>query len=338
MFNNLYLRSILLLLAVVLVLAGCGSSSDNYDSGHSSIQSADSMSNLSLAESVTATLSGDATATNTTSETNSPQQKLIYKGDLNIETKAYDNTMDVLLRSLEQANGYIVSQEDANTQHSRYTTIEIRIPSAHFFSWVEGVEQLEDVSLSKHIFTEDVSEEYVDLVARLEAKQVVIDKYLEYMQLATTADELIRFTNELASLQEEIEAVQARIRYLDHQVDYSILTLYVKEMKEQAFFSELRVGSTLKGSIENGVTGFVGVVGFLISTFIVLLPFIIIGFIVWLLIYVLRRNTVKNKVNPYSTQAPIVNSEQQANQTQAPPQHVPPQQTPPQHTQNKDKL
>lgn len=52
----------------------------------------------------------------------------------------------------------------------------------------------------------------MDLTARLEAKQLVIDKYKEYVQLATTADNLIRYTNEMDQLQEEIDFVQARLR------------------------------------------------------------------------------------------------------------------------------
>jgi|GEM_PF-7067668 len=289
-----------------LILSACGSIASDSDMAitQNSAPAYDGITTRSEFHSFTSSEQGEAVIQLTSGSL--IQQKLVYRGDLNIETKEFDQTINTLLRSLDQAGGYIVSQEDSDSYSSQYTRIDIRIPSQSFYSWVEGIEEIPDIKLSKHIYTDDVSEEYVDLQARLHAKQLVIDKYLEYMELATTADELIRFTNELANLQAEVESFQARIRYLDHQVNYSSLSLRIKEVKERAFFEELQMGRTLKGAIENGLTGFIGVIGFLVSAFIVLLPFIIIAGIVWYLIYVIRRNLKSHRAPHHSDiQGPV---------------------------------
>ena len=307
--------SFLFIFIISFVLTACGSSNADYSSNTAT-------SNYS-AEQLQFT-SAEVTASKDAETPMTIQQKLIYKGEISLDTKHFDDTVTTLTRSLSDAGGYIVSQADRSGDFSyRYTTFEIRIPSEHFFSWVQGVEQIPDIKISKNIYTEDVSEEYVDLKAREEAKQVVIDKYLEYMQLATTADELIRFTNELAVLQEEIEAVQARLRYLDHQVSYSTLTIFVKEINEHSFFAELNMGLTIKRAFENGITGFVAVVGFIISTIIVLIPFILLGIFIWAIVYLISKSQ-KNRKQARLQQQPPLNPLQQPIFNEYPPQPEPP--------------
>lgn len=300
--------SLTIFFSLLLVLAACGSA--NSDISMSSLKMSDT-ENKNLVTTSTSYSSDTATETaaqSTSTSSSLLQQMLIYKGELNISTDYFDDTFDVIKSSLTTANGYIVSQEDRSGDFAnRYTTLQVRIPSQHFFTWVEGIEALPNTKISKHIYTEDVSEEYVDLKAREKAKQVVIDKYIEYMKLATTADELIRYTNELAHLQEEIESVQARIRYLNNQVSYSTVTLVLKETKESSFLSELQIGSQLKHAFESGFSGSVSVFAFLITSVIVLIPCILFGLCIWAIVYFIsryyKRNAAKRIINkPYIQQ------------------------------------
>lgn len=254
-------------LVILLVLAACSSETGSKDDGNRAAYHASSGQTAGGLE----PLSGSDAAT-------APrEQYLIYTGTMTIKTSRFEETIAAIFDSLTTAGGYMVSQEDKSDANSRSSTIEVRVPAEHFFTWIEGVEQLPNIKLSKSIKAEDVSEEYVDLVARLEAKQLVIEKYKEYMQMATTADDLIRYTNELAELQEELEAVQARIRYLQNRVAYSTITIKVTEEVSRSFFRELQVGSQFVEAFELGISGFFSVLTFLIVVIISICPLILLA-------------------------------------------------------------
>jgi hypothetical protein len=73
----------------------------------------------------------------------------------------------------------------------------------------------------------DVTEEYVDLDSRLKARQVVEARLLAFMDKATRADDLLKFSNQLGDVQMEIERIKGRMRYLDQNVAYSTIELRV---------------------------------------------------------------------------------------------------------------
>jgi chromosome segregation ATPase len=70
----------------------------------------------------------------------------------------------------------------------------------------------------------DVSEEMVDLDARLKAKQATEARLLDLMKQAKEANDLIAIANRLDEVQSEIEQIKGRIQYLNNQVDYSTVT------------------------------------------------------------------------------------------------------------------
>ncbi len=81
----------------------------------------------------------------------------------------------------------------------------------------------------RNVSGSDVSEEYVDLESRLKSKRTVESRLLEFMQKATTTEDLLKISSDLARVQEEIEQITGRIKYLDNQVDYSTIIITINE-------------------------------------------------------------------------------------------------------------
>lgn len=200
-------------------------------------------------------------------------------------TKDYDKALELIFQSLRQAGGYMVEQDDTRNDQHRSSKIVMRIPSQHFFTWIEGVEQIPNSKFSKNISTEDISEEYVDLAAHHEAKQLVNDKYKEYIQMATTADALIRYTNEMAEIQEEIDAIQARLRYLQNRVMYSTITITVTDDARISFIKELELRERFSAAWKNGIDGLVYVVTGGIFLAITLLSVAIVAGLVHIIVF-----------------------------------------------------
>src|SRR5690606_38457488 len=110
----------------------------------------------------------------------------------------------------------------------------IKVPASGFQSFLTGLEKLKkDEEFQRHVQGQDVTEEYVDLTSRLKAKQVVEARLLSFMEKATDTKDLLEFSNELARVQEEIERIKGRMRYIDENVSFSTVELRMYQVLER---------------------------------------------------------------------------------------------------------
>jgi hypothetical protein len=80
------------------------------------------------------------------------------------------------------------------------------------------------------ISSQDVTEEFVDIEARLKAKREVRDRYIEVLKTKTgTVKDIIEAEEAIRVITEEIEAKEGRLRYLNDRVDLSTVTLTMYE-------------------------------------------------------------------------------------------------------------
>ncbi|MDE2765583.1 MAG: DUF4349 domain-containing protein [Chloroflexota bacterium] len=120
------------------------------------------------------------------------------------------------------------SGEDGYT----YATLRLRVPSAAFDRTIEQLRGLGEV-LSEQSQSTDVTEEYVDLEARLRNLRAVEERLLGFLDRAETVEDLLSVQRELASTQGEIERVTGRINYLSALADESTLTLNLSQAPEE---------------------------------------------------------------------------------------------------------
>ena len=126
--------------------------------------------------------------------------------------------------SVSGGGGY----EDSYT----YATLRLRAPSAAFDRTIEELRGLGEV-LAEQSQSTDVTEEYVDLEARLRNLRAVEERLLGFLDRAETVEDLLNVQRELASTQGEIERVTGRMNYLSALADESSLTLNLMQKPEE---------------------------------------------------------------------------------------------------------
>ena len=84
-----------------------------------------------------------------------------------------------------------------------------------------GVEKVNE----RKVTSQDVTAEYVDTRARIEARKQVRQRYTDLMNQAKNMDEILSVQNEINSIQEEIEAATGRVNYLGHAAVFSTINL-----------------------------------------------------------------------------------------------------------------
>ncbi len=162
----------------------------------------------------------------------SKQNRVIYTADLHLEVKDINKSNRLIEEKIKKYNGYIVEsniyrQGDQNHRAS----LTLRIPQKDFNVFLTEVEEHAVKVHQRSVNGSDVSEEYVDLESRLNAKKVVEKRLLEFMQKAETTEDLLKISSDLAAVQEQIEQISGRIKFLDDQIEFSTVTLTLVENK-----------------------------------------------------------------------------------------------------------
>ncbi|MFD1773057.1 DUF4349 domain-containing protein [Paenibacillus rhizophilus] len=159
-------------------------------------------------------------------------KKLIYHANLNMEVENYEKAQTEVRNWVNLARGYIIGFTETVSDSEHGGTFVVKVPASGFSSFMDNLEKVKHESLQRSIDGQDVSEEYVDLEARLKAKQLLETQYVEFMKKATKAADLVAFANELGQVQENIEQIKGRMRYIDQNVLYSTVELRLYQTDE----------------------------------------------------------------------------------------------------------
>lgn len=124
-------------------------------------------------------------------------------------------------------SGFVLSTS-IEGQDSRSGTLVIRVPSDRFEEFVNEVKDLGEVR-SESISGQDVTQEFVDLEARLRNLRAQEAVLLRLFDKATTVAATIRVQSELGRVQLESEQLRGRLRYLEDQTSLATLSVSVAE-------------------------------------------------------------------------------------------------------------
>ncbi|GIO13301.1 hypothetical protein J19TS2_28560 [Cohnella xylanilytica] len=156
-------------------------------------------------------------------------RKMIYSANVVLKAKSFAEAEERVSNAIFQSGGFIVQFADTKSEHEIGSTYVIKVPSSGLSNFLTLLKEIPSESFERKMQGNDVTEEYVDLQARLEAKQKVEARLLAFMDKATKADDLVRFSTELGGVQQEIEQIKGRMRYLDQNVAYSTVNLRLYE-------------------------------------------------------------------------------------------------------------
>jgi major membrane immunogen (membrane-anchored lipoprotein) len=171
-------------------------------------------------------------------------RKMIYEANVQAEVENFDKARSAINALLGRYQGYLLSSSQYETEQEKGGEMVMRIPQAGFSSFLDELDQLATRIPVRSIQGQDVTEEYVDLTSRLKARKAVEARLLQFMSEAKKTEDLLKISADLAKVQEEIEQIQGRMRYLDENVTYSTISLSLLEKKRTAKLDDVADAST----------------------------------------------------------------------------------------------
>lgn len=223
------------------------------------------------------------------------ERKIIRNATLTLEADDPSKAVQRVASVAESRGGFVVTSESRQQGGSRRSkpyevfTVEMRVPAAQFDAALTEIRAAAGSVTSERISGKDVTEEYIDLEARLRQHRALEAQLMEIMKSAEEVADAIAVQRELTNVRTEIERLEGRRRFLENQA--SLSTISVTIQPTEPLVSTTGFFSSLGKAFGDGVDIAATITLFLVSFLLALLPVaVFIGLPAYFLLrYVVRR-------------------------------------------------
>jgi hypothetical protein len=217
-------------------------------------------------------------------------RKMIYDASIDLIVESLSKTEQAILKLITDHGGFLAeSEQSSETSERRHGTWRVRVPVDRFESFAGAVSRLGEVRRN-HVGTQDVTEEFFDVEARIRNKQEEEKRLVKHLAASTgNLKDILDVERELSRVRGEVEQMQGRLRFLSNRADLSTVTINAMEWKDYkppvAPTYSTQISRTFFRSLENLGTFFTSI-SLVLVALIPWIPVIALGlFLVrWLLV------------------------------------------------------
>ncbi|HEY2840553.1 MAG TPA: DUF4349 domain-containing protein [Pirellulales bacterium] len=287
-----YALQVLFLLALLMII-GCGeavrksapTSADAYPS-----RAGESTATRGEAGPPASGIGGKEVAVASNAPAPGANRKIIFTARIESVVENFDNIPTKLAELVKQADGYVAdSSLSGSTGRNRSGTWKIRVPVVRFDEFVNQAKGIGEL-VSANTQSQDVSEEYYDVDARIRNKTKEEERLLKLLDdRPAKLEEVLTVERELSRVREEIERMQGRMRVLTDQTSLTTVEITIREMQNyeppQSPTFLTRVGRAFLGS----TSGIKSTFEWIVILSAKLIPWLFaIALAIWLFFAVLR--------------------------------------------------
>jgi hypothetical protein len=113
---------------------------------------------------------------------------------------------------------------------TRSASLTIRVPSSRFGDALQQLKSLEGEIATSGVSAQDVTDQFVDLQARLVAKQAEEQRYLAILGRANTIDEILKVDASLANVRTQVEQLTGQINSIKQRTDFSTISMSISTL------------------------------------------------------------------------------------------------------------
>ena len=234
----------------------------------------------------------------------SGDRELIASGSLSLRVDDIDASAAAVADAAEARGGYVeslnvgtngmVMEGDARTMPTapNGAWVQVRVPADQLTATINELGALGDVTAS-NISRQDVTDQAVDLRARISSAEASVARLTELMSQSATVADLIAAESALAERQATLESYQQQLEMLEGQVSMSSLSVDLTLDRPSVEADPAGFGDGLIAGWNGLIATLNGVViglGFLLPWIVVVM---VAGFVVWGIRRLVRRGRAR---------------------------------------------
>lgn len=127
--------------------------------------------------------------------------------------------------------GYEFSKNQYKSGNATVMEATLKIPPEKLNDFLDFAAQCGTV-VNSGVDSQDITDSYYDVQTRLESKRKSLDKYYDLLKNTQTVEEIMLVQQSINQLTEEIEALEGKLKLWDSKVEYSDVSLVIREYSD----------------------------------------------------------------------------------------------------------
>ena len=238
-------------------------------------------------------------------------RKITRDANLTIEVGSTTDAQQRVTSIAETLGGFVVTSEAKqrqDTEPAKRTLdikLVIRVPASQFNSALEQIEKLAANLPERNVTGQDVTEEFIDLDARIKTQKALELQFLDIMKQARKVEDALEVQRQIADVRTEIEKLEGRRRFLESKSTLSTITVNI-HTPTPIVVSTSGFSYTIREALSDSIDVATGIVLFFIRFAIVMTPvFVLVILPVGLIALYFRRRAKRIRLARALEASPI---------------------------------
>ncbi|MEU8236980.1 DUF4349 domain-containing protein [Actinoplanes missouriensis] len=231
------------------------------------------------------------------------QRSIIYTGSITVRVEDVTTAAARATGIASAAGGFVGGDERHSGDGADTANLTLRIPAAKFSSVVDQLAGL-GTEETRGINTEDVTEEVVDLDARISVQKARVESGKKLLARANSLDDLVMLEREVATREADLASLEAKKRRLADLTALSTITVVLLDPDAAVSDPDDEPPGFLAG-LSGGWDALKASLAVLLTVLGVLLPWLlVVGVPVAAAVYAIRRYRRRQLPPPATTTPP----------------------------------
>jgi len=208
------------------------------------------------------------------------ERKIIRNANLTLEVASPTESQRKIFSAAETHGGFVVTSEmtqqtsDDKSKPEVSVNLVVRVPALQFDQVMEEIRGVANRVLQEKRTGQDVTEEFIDLEARIKNQKALEVQFLEIMKRAGKVEDALEVQRQIADVRTEIEKLEGRKRFLENQATLS--TINVTLQTPTQIVNAVGFWYNVRSAFAEGVDVALAIILFLIRAVIASLPILVL--------------------------------------------------------------
>ena len=212
------------------------------------------------------------------------ERMIVRTGEISLVVEEVVDARDEIAQLAVRLGGYVVSSRISGEEQDMRGRISIRVPDEKFELALAELRNLAVRVTAESTSSEDITEQYIDLKARLKNAEATESQYLALLEKATDVEDILSIYERLSRVRSEIEQIKGRMQYLERTSSMSLISVNLKPVATAKPL--VRAGWSALEALKSAVRGIViagQTLGVIAIWLIIFIPIwgTILGIIYW---------------------------------------------------------
>lgn len=158
----------------------------------------------------------------------SEERRIVRNADMSLIVRSVTDARDQIASLAGRMDGFVVSSFIFGEELEMRGSITIRVPDERFEQTLTELRKLAVRVESDSTSSRDVTEEFVDLQARLKNAEATETQLVTLLNRAQNVEESLKVYEALFRVRQEIEQIKGRLQFLERTTEMSLISVQLK--------------------------------------------------------------------------------------------------------------